>query len=184
MADQDLARAVAVLRSGGIIAYPTEAVWGIGCDPDNEDAVHRILDIKQRPREKGLLLVAADLQQIHSLIEPLTAEKRALLEQSWPGHVTWLVPDPDNLYPDWIKGEHASIAIRVSAHPLVHDLCATFGKPIVSTSANRASEPEIKSRSKVEAQFMDTIDYILDGELGDADSPSSIRDLETGRTIR
>lgn len=184
MADPHLNQAVAVLRSGGVIAYPTEAVWGFGCDPDNEDAVQRILDIKQRPREKGLLLVAADLQQIHSLIDDLAAEKRALLEESWPGHVTWLIPDPYDRYPKWIKGEHASIAIRVSAHPLVHDLCVEFGKPIVSTSANRASEPEIKSRSKVEQQFMDSIDYILEGDLGDADSPSSIRDLETGKIIR
>lgn len=173
-----------VLRDGGLIAYPTEAVYGLGCDPYNEAAVDRILSLKQRPKEKGLLLVAANQEQITPLIAELAPELRARLDESWPGPVTWLIPDPKNLYPQWIKGEHSSIAIRVSAHPGVQALCHAFGKPVVSTSANLADEPEIRCRLILQESFGDKIDFIVDGELGDASAPSTIRDLVTGKTLR
>ncbi len=173
-----------VLRSGGVIAYPTEAVFGLGCDPFNEAAVEKILTLKQRPRAKGVLLVAADQQQIAPLLAGLSPELRARLDESWPGPVTWLIPDPKNLYPAWIKGEHTSIAIRVSAHPGVKALCESFGQAIVSTSANLADEPEIRSRLTLQETFGDKVDFIVDGELGDSSQPSTIRDLLTGNTLR
>jgi len=173
-----------VLRDGGLIAYPTEAVFGLGCDPNNEAAVDRILSLKQRPKDKGLLLVAASQKQIAPLIEELPPELRARLDESWPGPVTWLIPDPENLYPQWIKGEHSSVAIRVSAHPGVQALCRAFGRPLVSTSANIADEPEIRCRLILQESFGDKIDFIVDGELGNASEPSTIRDLVTGKTLR
>lgn len=172
------------LQQGAVIAYPTEAVWGLGCDPDNEQAVRRILAIKQREVDKGVLLVASDREQIAHLTRSLTAQQSDWLAETWPGPVTWLIPDPDNYYPDWIKGQHSSIAIRVSAHPVVQALCQAFGKPIVSTSANLAGEPEIRSRLKLEQDFASTIDFIVEGELGGASAPSTIRDLVTGATLR
>lgn len=180
----DVSQAIPHLQAGRVIAYPTEAVWGIGCDPDNESAVHDILRIKQRPVDKGLLLVAADTEQLAALLAGLPEEKIRMLNESWPGPVTWLIPDPGNLFPDWVKGKHSSIAIRVSAHPLVHALCKAFGKPIVSTSANLAGEPEIKSRSILVNEFASSIHFIVDGELGDASAPSTIKDLMTGQVIR
>ena len=130
------ALAAQCLRRGGVIACPTEAVWGLGCDPFNHSAVLRVLALKQRPVEKGLLLVAAGMEQIEGLLAPLSQDQLAVLRQSWPGHVTWLIPDPDRRYPDWIRGEHASVAVRVSDHPVVSSICRAFGKPMVSTSAN------------------------------------------------
>lgn len=172
------------LEQGNVIAYPTEAVWGLGCDPGNEAAVYKILHLKKRPVHKGLILVGADIAQFESLLSELTAEQRNSLEASWPGHVTWLVPDPRQLIPSWIKGEHQSVAIRVSAHPLVQELCVAFAGPIVSTSANEAGEEEIRSRLILEEKFVGSIDYIVDGELGKAEKPSEMRDLLSGNVIR
>jgi L-threonylcarbamoyladenylate synthase len=184
MGNLELNSAVGFLNQGKLIAYPTEAVWGIGCDPFNESAVLRLLAIKQRPVEKGLILVAADLSQIAELVSGLPSALKEQLNSSWPGPTTWLIPDERNLYPAWIKGEHASIAIRVSAHPLVKSLCEGFGKPIVSTSANTSGQPEIRTQSIVEKQFTGSIDYILPGKLGEQSSPSQIRDLISGEILR
>ena len=173
-----------VLVRGGVIAYPTEAVFGLGCDPFNETAVEKILSLKQRPRDKGLLLVAADREQIAPLLAGLAPELITRLDQSWPGPVTWLIPDPNEYYPEWIKGQHSSVAIRVSAHPVVRQLCQSYGKPIVSTSANLADEPEIRCRLILQETFGDKIDFIVDGELGDSNAPSTIKDLVTGATLR
>lgn len=173
-----------ILNAGGVIAYPTEAVWGLGCDPENEAAVHRILEIKQRDVSKGLILVTANQSQIADLLAELSEQQLSLLKESWPGPVTWLIPDPQNKMPAWIKGEHQSVAIRVSAHPLVAELCTYFGGPIVSTSANKAGEPEIRSRLIIEEQFSARIDAIVEGELGDSQQPSEIRDLQSGNKLR
>ncbi len=172
------------LREGELIAYPTEAVWGIGCDPFNRKAVYRLLRLKQRPVNKGLLLVAAGMEQIGKLLTQLTIDQIAVLRETWPGHVTWLVPDPALLYPEWIRGKHPAVAIRVSDHPVVQELCMAFGEPIVSTSANLAGEPEFRSPDDVERQFGDAIGCLIEGELGAHDKPSEIRDLVTGERIR
>ena len=172
------------LIKGDIIAYPTESVWGIGCDPYDELAVKRIVRLKNRSIEKGLILVAGGLEQLEALIAPLDDELSDRLKNTWPGPITWLIPDYENCYPDWIKGQHSSVAIRVSAHPLVLDLCRQFGRPIVSTSANSAGETEIKSKSRLKKQFGNSIDYILDGNLGGRESTSVIKDLISGKILR
>jgi len=172
------------LEQGNIIAYPTEAVWGLGCDPHNEVAVNKILRLKDRPAHKGLILIAGSIGQFESLLGKLSVEQRDTLDASWPGHITWLVPDPDQLIPNWIKGSHQSVAIRVSAHPVVQELCSTFAGPIVSTSANKAGEEEIRSRLILEEKFADKIAHIVDGELGQAAKPSEMRDLLSGNIIR
>ena len=177
-------QAQTVLEQGGIIAYPTEAVWGLGCDPYNQQAVEKILNLKQRPLSKGLILVAADRAQIPGLFDGLDPIQLAKLDSSWPGPTTWLVPDPANIIPDWIKGEHDTVAIRISDHPLVRELCLAFGGAIVSTSANEAGEPEIRSRLIIDEQFGDSIDLVVDGELGSSAEPSEIRDLINDRVIR
>lgn len=182
--DRSVSEAAEHLSNGGVIAYPTEAVWGLGCDPFNEEAVHKILDLKEREVEKGLIVVAANTEQILSLLASLEQEKLKQLNETWPGPVTWLIPDDENLFPSWVKGQYSSVAVRVSAHPLVRTLCERFGKPIISTSANKAGEPEIRSRLRIDEVFSDKLDYVLDGELGDSDQPSQIRDLLTGDSLR
>lgn len=173
-----------ILRQGKLIAYPTEAVWGIGCDPFNQAAVQQILQLKKREIGKGLILVAANIDQLGGLLDSLSEQQIATLDASWPGPVTWLIPDPQNVIPAWIKGDNQSVAIRVSAHPVVRELCLEFGGAIVSTSANTAGQPEIRSRLILEQQFAGSIDYIVSGELGAQSQTSEIRDLVSGEVIR
>ncbi len=172
------------VAAGGVIAYPTEAVWGLGCDPFSEAAVSKLLQIKNRPVEKGLILVAASLDQLPALASSLTDSQRRTLEETWPGPVTWLIPDPEGSIPNWIKGEHESVAVRVSAHPLVRELCNRHGGALVSTSANDAGEPEIRSQSRLTEEFGGRIDAVIAGELGDSTETSQIRDLISGNRLR
>ena len=170
------------IRRGAVIAYPTEAVWGLGCDPFNATAVVRLLALKDRPMHKGLIIVAANIEQFAWLLDGLTAEQIALLSASWPGPNTWLVPH-HNRVPEWNTGAHDSVAIRVSAHPLVAELCALTG-PLVSTSANPSGQLPAKSRLRIEQYFHGQLAAILSGELGQSSSPSTIRDLRTEQVLR
>lgn len=175
-------RIAQIVRQGGVIAYPTEAVWGLGCDPWNGDAVERLLALKDRPLHKGLILVADNIRQFDFLLEDLPERWVDRLASTWPGPNTWLVPHQDRL-PAWITGQHNSVALRVSDHPLVRDLCALTG-PLVSTSANPAGRPSARSRLRVEQYFHDQLDGVLGGALGGRRNPSLIRDLQTGDVVR
>lgn len=179
-----LNRAVAALQEGGVIAYPTEGVWGLGCDPWDEQAVMKILQLKRRPVEKGLIIVAADMQQIDALLEGLTPAELEKLQATWPGPNTWLLPDLDQLVPPWVKGKFATVAVRVSAHPLVQALCREFGGPIVSTSANPGSRPPALNRLRVQTWFGGRLDYVVPGRLGGRQGPSTIRDLRSSTVLR
>ena len=171
-----------VVRDGGLIAYPTEAVWGLGCDPWNELAVLRLLALKERPMEKGLILVAADIEQFDFLLDGLPEAWLERLAASWPGPNTWLVPH-QGLLPEWITGGSDKVALRVSDHPLVRALCAEVG-PLVSTSANPRGRPAARSRLRVEQYFHGQLDGVLNGQLGGRRNPSLIRDLVSGAVIR
>ncbi|MCG6658562.1 tRNA threonylcarbamoyladenosine biosynthesis protein RimN [Halomonas campisalis] len=177
------AHAVAALRAGGVIAYPTEAVWGLGCDPDNDEAVAHLLRLKQRDPAKGLILIAGSITQFGPWLEGLPLELHAPLAASWPGPNTWLVPDNGRTHA-LVRGAHDSVALRVSDHPGVIALCEAFGGPIVSTSANRAGEPPALSAEAVRAAFGDELDAVVEGELGGLERPSTIRDLISGRVLR
>jgi L-threonylcarbamoyladenylate synthase len=184
MATQHIRRAVTCLQKGGVIAYPTEGVWGLGCDPYHAAAVERLLQLKQRPVEKGLILVAATMKQIAPLLSPLSAAQLLLLKQSWPGPVTWLLPDPDQLVPVWIKGQFTTVAVRVSAHPIVVRLCSAFGGPLVSTSANPASLSPATNQLRVLTMFGSRLDYVVPGKLGGLLGPTKICDLNSTDVIR
>lgn len=177
-------RAVDYIEQDGVIAYPTEAVWGLGCDPYSESAVKRLLALKRRPVEKGLILVASKVAQVEHLLVNLTAEQRATVVDSWPGPNTWLIPDTENLIPEWIKGEHSAVAVRVSDHPLVCALCDRFGRLLVSTSANPATREPALTKTKVNAYFGPELDFVLAGELGGRSAPSVIRDAVSLNTLR
>lgn len=177
-------RAVRTLNSGGAIAYPTEAVWGLGCDPWDEEAVERILELKQRPVHKGLILVAGSTDQVMPLLDPLDGALRERALGCWPGPVTCLIPDPLKQTPEWIRGQHSSVAVRVSDHPLVRRLCEAFGGPLVSTSCNPAGRASARTPWQVRRYFSDELDYILPGDLGRERRPSRIIDLASGRQLR
>ena len=173
-----------IIRQGGVIAYPTEAVWGIGCNPWNRSAVYRVLEIKTRPVEKGVILIGCSEDQFAPLLDPLSREDRAKLTGSWPGPHTWVIPDPDGWVPEWVKGQFDSVAVRVSAHPTVQEICRAVGYPIISTSANRAGSEPLLNLSDVEQEFNTALDAIVDGETGPQGIPSQIRDLRSGKIIR
>jgi len=173
------------LRRGGVIAYPTEAVWGLGCDPFDEAAVLRLLAIKQRPVDKGVILIAGARSQFDGLLdwEALSAEQRDAVFASWPGPNTWIVPTTPRV-PRWITGTHDGVAVRVSAHPDVIALCAAFGGPLVSTSANLAGEPPAFAREALDPRVVAQLDGVTGGETGGLASPTAIRDARTGAQIR
>jgi L-threonylcarbamoyladenylate synthase len=170
-------------RSGGLLAYPTEAVYGLGCDPLNADAVLGILRLKQRPIDKGLILVAADYAQLRPFITPLDDEAMQRVFASWPGPTTWLLPAAPDL-PYWLSGKHATLAVRVSDHPLTAALCRACNSPLVSTSANPAGLPPARNALTVRRMFDDRLDYLLVGDTGRRLTPSRIIDAASGRIIR
>ena len=179
----DFTAAEAHLKKGGIIAYPTEGVWGLGCDPFNKVAVKKILTLKGREIEKGLVLVAANLGQIKPLVKPLPQQARDLLKASCPGPDTWLIPDINHVIPSWIKGNFVTVAVRVSQHPIVKSLCESAGL-LVSTSANPSGNEPARSQEEVEAYFENENISIVPGELGGQLKPSCIRDLLSQEIIR
>ena len=178
-----LRAAARVVKPGGLSAYPTEAVYGLGCDPRNEAAVRRLLALKRRPVHKGLILIAADFAQLAPFLQPLTPADRVHLAATWPGPYTWLLPArPDT--PHWLRGRHETLAVRVTAHPLAAALCRACGHPLVSTSANFSGRPPARSALAARRQLGTTIDYLLPGPTGGAARPTEIRDLRSGRRVR
>lgn len=179
-----LALARQTVLAGGVIAYPTEAVWGLGCDPWNEQAVAHILELKQRPVEKGVILVAASVEQVRFLLDPLPHELQREALSHWPGPVTCLLPDVNHQVPDWVRGKHRSIAVRVSEHPVVRALCEATGMPLVSTSCNPAGRSPARAIWQVRRYFGDQIDRLVPGPLGGNRKPSRIIDIVTGQQFR
>jgi len=171
------------LRRGEVIAYPTEAVYGLGCDPANEAAVRHILRLKNRSPNAGLILVADTLERLSPFIQTVDPKSVASALATWPGPVTWLFPRAESV-PDWLAGNHATIAVRVSAHPVCRSLCEAFGGAIVSTSANPSTAQPATTRGQVEEYFGDAIAGVVEGALGANQQPSEIRDLATGAVIR
>ena len=171
------------LHDGKIIAYPTEAVFGLGCDPGNEAAVRQLLSLKGRPATVGLILIADQFERFDAYIKPVSKVLRQRAGSSWPGPVSWLFPRADSV-PDWLAGNHDTIALRLTAHPVCRALCAAFEGAIVSTSANPSSSEPARSAGQVEEYFGSFLGGIVEGALGKDGKPSEIRDLVSGAVIR
>lgn len=176
---------VRALHNGDVIIYPTEAVYGMGCDPRNEEAVLKLLSIKQRPIEKGLILIANDYGQLLPFVDDkkIPMDKRADIFSRWPGPITWLLPAAPDA-PKWITGEHELIAVRVTDHPTVKRICKEFQGPIVSTSANITGQPTITSISQLTHDFSEQVGCIVDEPLGGNNQPSTIINSFTGEVVR
>lgn len=177
--------AIQHLLQGDLIAYPTEAVYGLGCDPLNESAVLRLLALKKREIAKGLILIAASVEQALPYIDisQIPPDRMQQILASWPGPFTWVFPATE-LVPAWIRGNHATVAMRVTAHPVATALCMEFGRPLVSTSANVAAYPPARSKQEVADMFPDGLACIVEGELGGLEKPTEIRDAKTGELFR
>lgn len=184
LSDWQLHCARRTVLGGGVIAYPTEAVWGLGCDPWDRDAVAHLLELKQRPVEKGVILVASSVEQIRFLLDPLPESLRREAERHWPGPVTCLLPDVNRQIPEWVRGRHVSIAVRVSDHPVVRALCEVAGMPLVSTSCNPAGRQPARHIWQVRRYFDDRLDWIVPGALGGNRKPSRIIDIVSGQQLR
>ena len=177
----NIRQAARILKGGGVIAYPTEGVFGLGCLADDADAVNRILNIKSRDPAMGLVLIISALRQIDDWVD-LPSEHASLASRD-DKPITWLVPATPEA-PGWIRGGHASIAVRLTAHPVARALCDAVDFPLVSTSANVSGHPPARNSYVLRRQFGALVDYIVPGECGPAGGPSEIRDLLTGKTVR
>jgi L-threonylcarbamoyladenylate synthase len=174
-----------VFLQGGIIAYPTEAVFGLGCDPDNAHAIEKLLSIKQRSKEKGLILLAASYEQLLPYVadELISSEQKANVLARWPNGVTQLLPKKENLS-SLLSGQFTTIAVRLTDQADVVALCNSVNKPIVSTSANLSGEQPAKTWQAVEEKLVKQIDYLIKGKTLGYTEPSKIIDALTGETIR
>lgn len=183
--DTELDGCLRALRAGGVVAYPTEAVYGLGCDAHDRAAFDRLFAIKRRPPTQGVLLIAADLDQVLPYIDrtAVPADAMARVLETWPGPNTWIFPRAAHV-PAWLAGAHAGIALRVTAHEPAAALCRAFGGALISTSANRHGEPPARSAAEVEAALGDEIDAILNAPVGGLERPTPIRDAISGVSVR
>jgi L-threonylcarbamoyladenylate synthase len=178
-------KAVIALEQGKVIAYPTEAVFGVGCDPDNEQALQTLISIKQREPDKGLILIAANFEQLLPYVDvsELSNEQLETVFKSWPGAVTWVMPASKKVHP-LVHGQFDTVAVRVTDHPLVQDLCLSFSKPITSTSANLSGLPPCITADEVISQLGNERVVVVNGVIGNRSKPSEIRDVKTLKVLR
>jgi L-threonylcarbamoyladenylate synthase len=178
-----IARAARVVRGGGVIAYPTEAVFGLGCNPRDRAAVLRLLAIKRRSWRKGLILIAANLEQVEPYVLLPPEPRRSEVLATWPGPHTWVLA-ARSAAPRWITGGRDGLAVRVTAHPIARDLCLAVGEAIVSTSANVSRRPAHRRLLRLRRDLGTKVDHVLAGPLGASAEPTSITDARSGRVLR
>ncbi len=171
-----------VLRSGGVIAYPTESCFGLGCDPMKAASVEAIIQLKARSANKGLILVASSVEQASHYVDINVSPMVKDIHASWPGPNTWLLPPKPSVI-DGLRGAFPLLAIRVTAHPIANAICESFGGAIVSTSANLAGQPALLTADSVKEAFGEKI-HIVEGSIGGDVKPSTIRDGLTGQILR
>lgn len=176
-------KAAKILRDGGVVAYPTEAVFGLGCLPQNYTAIERILNLKQRDPGMGFILVASDFEQLAGYVAPLRTADLKKLQATWPGPVTWVVPAAEDV-PAWLTGGRNTIAVRVSAAASVKALCDACDSALVSTSANISGRQPTRTALATRRRFGLDIDFVVPGSVAVDDAPTEIRDLASGKTIR
>ncbi|MEM7252459.1 MAG: L-threonylcarbamoyladenylate synthase [Pseudomonadota bacterium] len=183
MNEDDLRAAVRVVSTGGVLAYPTESIFGLGCDPWHEEAVARILRLKGRAREMGLIVIVADAPQLEA-VSTLPADQAVRLAQTRVDRPTsWIVPAASDL-PSWVSGGRDTVAVRFIAHPFAKALCQRVGHAVVSTSANPSGQPPAATAAQVRAMFSTGIDLVVDSPTGGIGAPSTIRDWTSGDVLR
>ena len=181
--NENFSAAITALQSGGVIAFPTESVFSLGCDPFNHDAVTKVLQLKQRPIDKGFILIAADWSQVDHLVHTIPPQALARVLATWPGPVTWTFPCTDEV-PEWVRGAHDTVAIRITDHPICANLCIQSGGPIISTSANVNGEAPATDELALNLVFPEGIDCLVPGKLGGRSAPTPILDAVTGEVYR
>lgn len=175
--------AAAAIACGGIVAYPTEGVFGLGCDPANASAVERLVKLKGRAEDKGFILIAASQAQIHEYLAPINPQLQARLDNDWPGPVTWVLVGNDSLS-ELVRGGRKTLAVRVTAHHTAASLCVACGHALISTSANISGQPPCMDANSIQRVFGNKIDYTIDAPLGGLQKPTPIFDGATGTQLR
>ena len=170
------------LKRGGLITYPTESCYGLGCDPDNRDAVLRLLKLKQRPQRKGLILIASDYRQVARYLQSLTPEQQQRLQDAGAQAITYLMPALHSA-PRWLRGAHDTLAVRLTAHPFAKHLCRSVGSALVSTSANRSGQRPAKTYAECQRLFGNSV-LVLPARVGKRKKPSTISMWADGKIIR
>ena len=176
-------RAVTTLRAGGVVAYPTESVFGLGCDPWDRAAVARVFAVKRRPVRKRCIVIAADPSQLERLVDLRDPRFAEFASRYWPGPVTLVAPARKGVAA-WLVDADSTLATRVTDHPVARGLCASFGGPLISTSANRDRRPPARDALRVRAVFGTEIDWYVAGRVGGLAAPTRIVDIRDGRTLR
>ena len=174
--------AAASIEAGGVIACPAEAVWGLSCDPWNLSAVAFLCEMKQRALSKGVIVASGDVAHFAPLLDALDDDGRSRVLSSWPGPVTWLVPNR-GYFPSWVTGESNEVAIRVTSAPALSSLCRELDGPVVTTSANWAGAQPAKHLFQVRRYFGSEI-AVVPGEVNLAGKPSTIKRIKTGEVLR
>jgi L-threonylcarbamoyladenylate synthase len=172
----------AYIKRGGLIAYPTESCYGLGCDPRNPRALKRLIRIKGRDAAKGLLLIADHFKRLRPFIRPLSASTLSRMKRSWPGPLTWIVP-ASSACPPLLTGGRTTIAVRITAHPEAARLCRRLGMALVSTSANKSGKKPAKTAAECRRIFGAQV-RVIEGRIGQRRRPSTLIDLATGTLLR
>lgn len=180
---RDIKAACKAIAAGGVIAYPTEGVFGLGCDPTNEQAIEKLLLVKNRDIAKGFILIAATRDQLTPFVANLTPAIEKKLDNTWPGPVTWILPCSDHV-PESVTGGQPTIATRVTDHKIASSLCIESNSAIISTSANISGNPACKNAEDVMDVFGSKLTYILDYAVGNLEGPTPIFDGITGEQLR
>lgn len=170
------------LKRGGVIAYPTESCYGLGCDPRNRRAVQKILKLKHRPQHKGLILIASSYQQVARYIQPLTPNEQRKLQADGEQAITYLMPVKSSC-PRWLRGKHDTLAVRLTAHPFAKCLCRSARSALISTSANVGGMKPAKTHAECARQFGSRV-WVMRGRVGRRKRPSTIRAWGDGRIVR
>ena len=179
----EVAGAANLIRLGGVVAYPTEACFGLGCDPKDRRAIQRILELKSRPAGMGMIVIA---HCIEALLPYLLIKSESILDEpikSWPGPNTWIFPASAEAS-KYLCTNKCTIAVRVTAHPIAAQLCSLAKGAIVSTSANRHGRLPLRDFGMVCRQMGTKLDWVVRGPIGTQRKPTQIRDAQTGRVLR
>ena len=168
-----------IIKNGGVVIYPTEGIYGIGCDPYNKHSVEKIFHIKGRDYDKRFILISSQAEFLTDIIDIDIAQDERLKSKDF---VTWIVP-AKNSCPSWLKSD-AGVAVRITQHPVVNDLCNKLGSPIISTSANYANQEYINDISIIEKLFNGKVSCIVNGKLGNKKKPSTVRDIISNEVLR
>lgn len=180
-----VARAAATLRDGGVVAIPTDTLYGLAADPWNRAAVARVFAVKGRPDDRALPLVAGDVDQVKEWIGELDAITTRLVQRFWPGPLTLVMRAPEAIAPEVTAGG-STVGVRVPSHAVTRALCAAFGRPLTATSANISGQPATDNPNEVADRLSVGLDMLLDAGVTPGGSPSTIVDATQGelRLIR